>query len=707
MKKINFMKKQKKVADKPEKQRKKRRVSSGLKLSRINRQRSIAFSLIISFMVPVIFAVIIGVASYMKASDAIVKKYKESNQQTLSMTSEYFKLAFTSVESAGTQYTVDDQLVKYTTNKLKPQEILSLQLSIKKVLLAKTMSDQFISNIHLIPKKQNVITTAFKTVPNMYKEFIKTTNGKHVTNNYWVGNDNYLDEKLGLSKSKYGIRYMRGLSTGSGFIIIDIKASALKNKLDSLNFGNGSIVSFISKDGRELFSSNTKIEKGTTQIFSKESFYKQVVKKDKISGNSDITYKGKKYLFLYSKIGTTGAMVCTLIPQANILEQVNGIKLVTSILVIISCIIAVFIGIFISSGIQKTIHYFNKELKAVADGNLTVKLNVNRKDEFAALSVGINDMIDKMRESIVKVKDQSGSVTNSSEQVMNASKVFTSSTQGIFESIKEIQTGVAQQAEDAENCLHQMDSLSEKIQVVSGKTEEISEIASETKDSVTVGINSIGTLNEKANETSKITEEIIDHIQVLEEKSKSIGQIVGTINDIASQTTLLSLNASIEAARAGVYGRGFAVVAAEIGKLSEQSVRAVKEIENIIKEIQSQTKSAVVIVNKADKVVTEQEEAVKDTEHSFQQLYGNVEKLINNVGMITDSIDNIDSARVGTLSAIENISAVSQQTAAGAITVYNSTNEQMDVVQSLSKLSVELSDNAQTLDNVVQQFKLS
>ena len=151
---------------------------------------------------------------------------------------------------------------------------------------------------------------------------------------------------------------------------------------------------------------------------------------------------------------------------------------------------------------------------------------------------------------------------------------------------------------------------------------------------------------------------------------------------------------------------GFTVVAGEIGKLAEQSVRSVKEIEEIIKEIQMQTKSAVVIVKKADTVVTEQEAAVDNTEHSLQTLYLNVEKLINNIGMITDSITNIDDARAGTLSAIENISAVSQQTAAGAITVYNSTNEQLEVVQSLNNLSKELDDNAQALESVVHQFIL-
>lgn len=280
-----------------------------------------------------------------------------------------------------------------------------------------------------------------------------------------------------------------------------------------------------------------------------------------------------------------------------------------------------------------------------------------------------------MRGLIEKVKVHSSSVMSSSEQVTKASEVFTNSTRGISESMNEIQMGVTQQAQDSENCLLQMDNLSEKIQIVSNKTTEISEIAAETKDSVTLGIDSMNALNTKTKETTKITEEIKNNIGVLEDKSKSISRIVETINSIAQQTNLLSLNASIEAARAGEMGRGFTVVAEEIGKLADQSVKAVKEIEGLIKEIQLQTKNAVNVANQADNIVAEQEIAVNNTEQSLKKLSINVEKLIDNVGMITENIMNIDTARAGTLSAIENISAVSQQTAAAAISVSDSTVE--------------------------------
>ncbi|MHB8130009.1 MAG: methyl-accepting chemotaxis protein [Mobilitalea sp.] len=670
----------------------------------------IAAKLIISFMIPVCFVIVIGVVSYNTAASSIVQNYRKSSLQSIEMTSEYLRFGFDSVEATGLQYVVDNQIQNYFNGNYNEDESVIAEKNIKKLLEAKRISDNFISEIHIISKNANTMTTAPKYENDMYTAFLETEAGskliKKPRNSYWFGAEDYLDKTFSLDKKDYAIRYVRGFVTGKACIIIDIKASTLQEILAGLDFGTGSMVGFVTADGRELFAPNTKSKDNKEQIFSTEEFYQQSLLMQENSGSVDISFLGENYLYLYAKIGDTGAMVGSLIPEANILKQVKGIKNVTIILVLLSSLIAVFIGAKTASGMQKTIRYFIGELNKVSEGNLAVKLKINRKDEFSVLSLGINNMIESMRGLIEKVKIQSGSVTSSSEQVTKASDVFTNSTQGISESINEIQMGVTQQAEDSENCLLQMDNLSDKIQIVSRKTTEISEITAETKNSVTKGMESMGILNTKAKETTKITQQIINHIEVLEDKSKSISKIIETINNIAQQTNLLSLNASIEAARAGEYGRGFTVVAEEIRRLADQSLKSVKEIEGLIKEIQMQTKKTVIIASEADSVVEEQEVAVNNTEYSLQSLNLNVEKLIDNVSMITDSIMNIDVARAGTLLAVENISAVSQQTAAAAISVYNTTNEQLVAVQLLNGLSKELDENAQALENVVCQFVL-
>ena len=668
---------------------------------------SIAVKLILSFMIPVTFVIAIGVASYQKASGSIINNYKASSLQAIKMTSEYMNFSFGVVESKGIQYITDSNIKKYFSGVNSITNAAKYKSEIKDKLLAEQVSDDLIENIHILSDKVAPLSTASKTEENMYSSFLATEGGSKLSEKsdakYWIGSNEYLDNAMDLDPQKYAIRYVCGASVSGTCVIFDVSTSALAEILANLDFGEGSIVEFISEDGRELLKSGEDI---SDLFLNKEEFYQQAIHSESSDISNKVTFQGKDYLFISSKIGATGAVVCALIPEENILEQVSDIKRLAIFLVVIACVIAVIIGAGVASGIQRVIRYIITELEKVSRGNLAIELKVRNKDEFGVLAKGINDTISNMRVLLERVKSQSSSVMKSSDQVTASSEVISNATRGISDSMNEIQSGITQQAQDAESCLGQMDILSGKIQTVSGKTEEIVGIASDTKDSVISGIDSMVALKAKARETSQITEQVIHNIETLDSKSKSIGKIVETINQIAVQTNLLSLNASIEAARAGEAGKGFTVVAEEIRKLADQSVSAVKEIEALIKEIQLQTKNTVVIANEADSIVAEQESAVKNTELSLKSLNQNVEKLITNVDMITDSIINIDAARAGTLAAIENISAVSQQTAAATISVNETTQEQMKAVLSLNELSKELDENAQALEGVVLQFIL-
>lgn len=671
-------------------------------------RKGIAAKLIAAFLIPVAFVIIIGIASYMNSSTSIISNYKKASLQSMKMTGEYMAFGLASVESKGVQYITDPDIKRYFNGISNQAEAVRARTNTNAKLLAEQVSDDLIENIHILSNKVETMTTAEISEKDMYTPFVETEAGKKLKDGYgvkyWIGSEDYLDETLGLDKEDYALRYVCSLIDSKACVIFDISTEALRNILSNLDFGNNSITGFVTGDGRELItaSDGNKAEK----IFGNEAFYQQAIQSNETDVSANVTYQGKDYLFISSRVGDTGAMVCALIPEVNILKQVNGIKNLTIILVVLSCIIAILIGFMMASGIQRVIRYIIAELEKVSQGNLTIKLKVKNKDEFHILADGINRTIDNMRSLIDKVKQQSSSVMASSGSVTSSSEVIFTATQGISESMNEIQSGITQQAQDAENCLQQMDKLSEKIQLVSGKTDEISNIAADTKDSVATGIDSMSVLNTKSRETYQITERVIQNIEVLDSKSKSIGRIIETINEIANQTNLLSLNASIEAARAGEAGKGFTVVAEEIRKLADQSMQAVREIGELIKEIQVQTKNTVMIANEADSVVSEQEAAVINTEKSLRNLSTKVEKLIGNVDMITDSILNIDTARAGTLSAIENISAVSQQTAAATMSVNEITQEQKKATLSLNELSKELDVNAQALEAAVQQFVL-
>lgn len=674
-------------------------------------QHRIVVKLIGAFLISISFVIIIGVVSYNKASKAIVNNFKDSSQQSIEMSGEYIRFGLGSVEATGIQYSADSDFEKHLSGYYKEKlDIVKFTNYINSTISSKQALDVFIEDIHILGKNDTFTTaTSQKGVSNLVVDFMETEGGSKLNesvNRYWIGANEFLDTTFNVKPENYAIRLINNMNSVNACLIIDVSASTITEILDRLDFGDGSIVGFITGDGKEVVISKLEGHDATKPVFVNEDFYKKAYASDAANGNDMVTFHGENYLFINSKVGNTGATISALIPEATIVQQVSDIQKITMILVVLASIIAVAIGLKLATSMQYIIRYFIRELSQVSQGNLTVNLKVKRKDEFLILSNGINEMIESMRSLIERVKLQSNSVTESSVKVRKSSEVFSQATKEITESVNEIQQGVSQQAQDSENCLTQMDDLSKKIEVVSGKTNEISVIAGDTKGSINQGITTMKILNDKAQLTSDITSKIIQNNEILELKSASISNIIGTINGIAEQTNLLSLNASIEAARAGEAGRGFQVVAEEIRKLSDQSVQAAKEIGGLIKEIQVQTKNVVTIAHEAENVVREQEDAVNESEKSFNDMNQHVEHLLKNVEMILENIYTIENSRAGTLTAIENISAVSQQTAASSLTVNETTNHQLDAVQALNSLSIELDQNAQELQNAIMKFTL-
>ena len=441
-------------------------------------------------------------------------------------------------------------------------------------------------------------------------------------------------------------------------------------------------------------------------VFVNQEFYLNAYDGDTDNGYTYVEYQGNSQLFIYSKIGNTGSMLCAMIPKHVITAQAEMIRNITVIIVLIACITAVVIGLLISNNIDNIIKRIIEKLKQAANGDLTVEFDINRKDEFKILINQVQATFINMKNLVKQVNELSEEVSKSSVNVRDTSEQFLKSTNLISNAMYEIEQGVNQQASDAEACLIEMDNLSNKIELVSNNTREISQIADGTRESILQGTNTTKELNLQTKSTMEISSETIREIENLAEQSLSIGKIVNAINDIANQTNLLSLNASIEAARAGEAGKGFAVVASEIGKLAEQSKSSVNDIKGIINKILEDTEKAVNSATKVEDVMQLQEKAVKNTTDSYQYINNNVELLVVQLKNITDNVDNIENARESTLGAIENISAVLEEIAASTNSVNQVSDQQLEAVESLNQSAKTLNSNSEKQVQALKKFTI-
>jgi methyl-accepting chemotaxis protein len=391
-------------------------------------------------------------------------------------------------------------------------------------------------------------------------------------------------------------------------------------------------------------------------------------------------------------------------PQSTIEKQADSIKRLTILIVVIACFLAMITAALLSLDIDKTIRGINKRLRQAAKGDFTVKFSSKRKDEFHILTEELQQTFSNVNELVTKVKQSSSEVMDSSSNLSKTSELFLKSAENIATAMNEIELGVNQQAKNAEECLLQMDSLSQKIELVNENTKEIGNIADNTKLRIKEGTATTDELNQQTVATIEITTNIIQDIEKLAEKSSSINKIINVINDIANQTNLLSLNASIEAARAGEYGKGFAVVADEIRTLAEMSKSSVNDIKKIIQSIQEDTIKVVETARSAEQVLILQDSAVKNTTASYQDINESVEKLMVFLKYITENVTTINEARVSTLAAIENISAVLEEIAASSNNVNQVSSDQLVSVGTLNDSVGRLSVNADHLMHAIQKF---
>ena len=390
--------------------------------------RSIAMRLVVAFLIPVIGVLVLGITSYNNASNAIVDTYKESVQQTADTMQQYINLVITSEKDEFKTYLTESDLRKYFAGLMEVYDESSVRKDYQSRLRNKMALDSKIQGAYIIAdNKRTIDCQGIVRDRNVYTDYVGCDQGKLVsesaTNWFFFGADESSDKVLDLGIDSYCLRIAKKMNNQPAMMIINISDSFIRSAMQSLDPGKGGYVALITDtDGKEFYSDESvKTEKA---LIYGTSFYKKALNGKKDSGNQMITFNGKSYMFVYSKLSAGDLMVTALIPSDRLLEQSSGIKQLTTVLVIVCMIIALALGLFLSSQMTGTIKYILRQLRKVSNGNLTVHLSAKHKDEFGLLCDGVNDTVEHMKSLILDVNDVSQQVGEAAIHVAEASGTF-------------------------------------------------------------------------------------------------------------------------------------------------------------------------------------------------------------------------------------------------------------------------------------------
>ncbi|HYF75151.1 MAG TPA: methyl-accepting chemotaxis protein, partial [Candidatus Nitrosocosmicus sp.] len=252
----------------------------------------------------------------------------------------------------------------------------------------------------------------------------------------------------------------------------------------------------------------------------------------------------------------------------------------------------------------------------------------------------------------------------------------------------------------------EIELLSESINTAKTLSNEIVEYSGKVNASTNKGLKLVEVLKEKSRENVKNTELVDNVIKLLNEEIVQINGIVKTISNIARQTNLLSLNASIEAAWAGEAGRGFAVVADEIKTLSDQTRVEAGEINKIIANIQNKAKELVSTMGCVNTAAEDQNAAVMDTRKAFGEIFDSVRDIGVKIVNITSYLEEMHEEKGKIVNLVRAINSTSEEVAACSGGIGDITGEQIKMVKEVHEYTDMLNELAESLNRSVETFKV-
>lgn len=415
------------------------------------------------------------------------------------------------------------------------------------------------------------------------------------------------------------------------------------------------------------------------------------------------------YIPLQNSDGSTVGMIFAGEPSSGIESYIQNQVIKTTFLNVVIILLGGVLIILFSRALSQAIQKEENVIRQLAEGNLSVQVDDKLKlrgDELGSIARALDGLIAELSGILNRLQGSSDELLKSGQSLDEMAERVNVNALEIGKAVEDMSAGAVSQAVEIENASDKIGDMGSMIQQIVGGVDKLNSTSVTMKEA---GDDSAEIMQGLVASTAKTTEaikKIGEQIYATNESAQKIREAVDIISSIASQTSLLSLNASIEAARAGEAGRGFAVVATEIQKLADESSRSAQTITDTINSLVEESNLTVEIMKEVGAIIAEQRAKIEDTQSHFTDVTEGINSSREDTTMIEERTHVCDESRKTVVDVIANLSAISQQNAASAQETTASMEELSATISLLAEAANSLKELSDEMNDDIKFFKL-
>ena len=435
-----------------------------------------------------------------------------------------------------------------------------------------------------------------------------------------------------------------------------------------------------------------------------------IVKTGKDYQSDGIDISGAKYYVYYTPVCTDDGKVIGMAfageKEAIVNDAKNNLMISFVKIALFLTVVYMIIMIWLARIIRKPIAKTAADIENIANGNISNEISgssqIAETDKLITasriLKEKLNDIVSGVNEHVLNLQQDTASLKERADFCKDGTKQ-------ISQAMEELSVTAVTLAENVQDVNAKSLEMGNAITDIDGDVQVLSDNSNHMDKANEDAAKSIETVLDSSNRSSAIVEKITNQIEETNQAISSINEAVDLIMDITGQTSLLSLNASIEAARAGQAGRGFAVVADEIKKLSEQSAQGADTIKQVADNIFEKSNESVALVNEVRELIGKEQEDISVTKESFEILSKTINDNLVAVSRISEKTKQLDTIKQAIIGNINDLSAISEENAASNQEVSANITNIAESIDEMNAATGHVNNISEELAQLMEYFK--